>query len=150
MKTQRGQSTVELVLLMPLLLVMFFLIFEIGRLFGSWLLVTNAANEGARYGAVQCVPGFVPNCTDPSRSIRDHVHETASFIAVDPTQCPAAPLPASCVSVNWTPDGGSVVVTVAYQVLTLMPITGYVPFIGTINYPGYVQLITSSTMNAEQ
>ena len=43
MKHQRGQSTVELVLIMPLLMVLLFLIFEMGRLFGSWLLISNAA-----------------------------------------------------------------------------------------------------------
>lgn len=155
MKTQRGQSTVELVLLMPLLLVMFFLIFEIGRVFGSWLLITNAANEGARFGAVQCVPSQTCTGTDPTASIVQQVHNTASFLDVQTaTYCSASgdPVPngtTSCALVNWSTDN-SVSVVVAYRVETLMPITGYVPFIGNLNYPGYFELIAVSKMHTEQ
>jgi hypothetical protein len=161
MRDQGGQSAVELTLILPLLLVLVFLVFEVGRLFGSWLLVTNAAREGARYGAVQCVPANAlgipatcPSGTDPTASIKQRAQQTASFLVVQTaTPCDASGNPVapatSCVSVQWSADN-SVIVTVAYQVKTLMPITGNVPFLGTINYPGYVPLAATSTMHAEQ
>lgn len=170
MRTQRGQSTVELVLLMPLLAVLLFLIFEVGRLFGSWLLITNAAREGARYAAVQCVPtntaGLPPTCsagTDPTSSIAQQVQTTASFLAVQTsTACTVSgntiTVPSgqtSCVAVTYSTDSsgngdGIVTVRVAYQVQTLMPITGNVPFLGAVNYPGSQQVTATSTMRLEQ
>lgn len=170
MKAQRGQSTVELVLLMPLLAVLLFLIFEVGRLFGSWLLITNAAREGARYAAVQCVPtntaGLITTCsagTDPTSSIAQRVQTTASFLAVQTsTACTVSgntiTVPSgqtSCVAVTYSTDSsgngdGIVTVRVAYNVQTLMPITGNVPFLGAINYPGSQQVTATSTMRLEQ
>src|SRR5690349_3204736 len=170
MKAQRGQSTVELVLLMPLLAVLLFLIFEVGRLFGSWLLITNAAREGARYAAVQCVPtntaGLPTTCsagTDPTSSIAQRVQTTASFLAVQTsTACTVSgntiTVPSgqtSCVAVTYSTDSsgngdGIVTVRVAYNVQTLMPITGNVPFLGAINYPGSQQVTATSTMRLEQ
>lgn len=177
MRTQRGQSTVELVLLMPLLAVLLFLIFEVGRLFGSWLLITNAAREGARYAAVQCVPTNTANLpttcangTDPTSSIAQQVQTTASFLVVQTSSaCTVSgntiTVPSgqtSCVAVTYSTDSsggngdsngngeGIVTVRVAYQVQTLMPITGTVPFLGTINYPGSQQVSATSTMRLEQ
>ena len=170
MRTQRGQSTVELVLLMPLMLVLLFLLFEVGRLFGSWLLITNAAREGARYAAVQCVPsGVAPGQTcaatvDPTSSIAQRVQQTAQFLALQTTTaCTVAAngtitIPAnntSCINVAYSiaTDGtgdGIVTVSVAYNVQTLMPITGNIPFLGAINYPGSQQVNGTSSMRLEQ
>jgi Flp pilus assembly protein TadG len=169
MRHQRGQSTVELVLILPLMLVLLFLIFEAGRLFGSWLLIANAAREGARYAAVQCVPtnsaGLITTCssgTSPASSIEQRVQQTAQFLVVQAgTACSVSgstvTLPSgstSCVAVNYTVDSGTgdgfVTVSVVYQVQTLMPITGYIPFLGTISYPGSQQLTATSSMRLEQ
>jgi Flp pilus assembly protein TadG len=170
MKSERGQSTVEFVFLLPVLLVLFFLIFEVGRLFGSWLLLTNAAREGARYAAVQCVPansaGLTVTCptgTDPTSSIETQVQQTAQFLVVQTTTaCTVSgntiTVPSgytSCVAVTYSTDSsgngdGIVTVRTAYQVQTLMPITSTVPFLGQINYPGYQQVTATSTMRLEQ
>lgn len=50
---QRGQSLVEFALILPLFLLMFFAMVDFGRGFYTWLLVTNAAREGARVAATQ-------------------------------------------------------------------------------------------------
>lgn len=168
MNQQRGQSTVELVLLMPLLLVLLFLIFEVGRLFGSWLLITNAAREGARYAAVQCVPtnsanlAVTCNGTDPTSAIATRVAQTASFLVVQSTTaCTVSgntvtiPSGNSCVAVTYSKDSagnndGIVTIRVAYNVQTLMPISGTIPFLGTVNYPGSQQVTATSTMRLEQ
>lgn len=47
-KDQRGQSMVELALVLPILLVLLMGAVEFGRIFHSYLIITNASREGAR------------------------------------------------------------------------------------------------------
>lgn len=48
LKDQRGQALVELALVLPVLLVLFMGTVEFGRIFHSYLVITNASREGAR------------------------------------------------------------------------------------------------------
>ncbi len=154
---QRGAVTVEFVLLTPLLLVTLFLIFEFGRVFGSWLIVTNAAREGARVGITQ---NFSCNtCTTENSTISGRVAATAQFLTIQTTtacsgtgnnQMPAGQT--SCVGVSRATNAngeGMLTVTTLYSVQTLMPINGRVPFLGQINYPGALQVAGLTTMRAE-
>lgn len=143
MHDQRGQAAVELVLLTPLLLVLIFLIFEFGRVFGSWLIVTNAAREGARFAVVQSFD----TTADPA--IQARVQTTAQFLSVDAVPCSGAYN--SCIEVVRTTDGMERLVTVrtSYRVYTLTPITGNIPYLGAINYPGYLEVSARSTMRWE-
>lgn len=140
---QHGQAAVELVLLTPLLLVLIFLIFEFGRVFGSWLIVTNAAREGARFAVVQDFDAT----SDPAIQLR--VQQTANFLAVDPVPCGGAY--DSCIEIGRFTDGLErlVTVTARYKVYTLTPITGNIPYLGAINYPGYLEVSGRSTMRWE-
>lgn len=52
-KTEAGQALVEFTMIMPLLLLLLFAIVDFGRGFYTWLVITNAAREGARVAAVQ-------------------------------------------------------------------------------------------------
>ncbi len=45
---QSGQSLVEFALVLPLLVILLMGIFEFGRIFSSYVVITNAAREGAR------------------------------------------------------------------------------------------------------
>ncbi len=143
MKQQQGQATVELVLLAPLLLVLLFLIFELGRVFGSWLIITNAAREGAR---LSIVLNFDPSA-DPA--IDQRVQQTTQFLVVNAVPC-TNPYD-SCVGITRTTSGFERLVTVMvrYKVYTLMPIIGNIPFLGPINYPGYLEVVGLSTMRSE-
>ena len=49
---EKGQSMVEFALVMPLFLIVMFIIVDFGVGFSRWLVVTNAAREGARMGTV--------------------------------------------------------------------------------------------------
>lgn len=49
---QHGQALVEMALVLPLLLLLLFGIFEFGRIMGSYMLISNLSREGARYGVV--------------------------------------------------------------------------------------------------
>ena len=52
-ETEAGQTLVEFTLIMPIFLCLLFALVDFGRGFYGWLLVTNAAREGARAAAVQ-------------------------------------------------------------------------------------------------
>ena len=45
---QRGQTTVEFVVVLPMLLLLFFLMLEFGWLLKNWIVVTNTAREADR------------------------------------------------------------------------------------------------------
>lgn len=51
-RDKRGQSLVELALVLPLVILILFGIIEFGRIFHSYLLITHASREGARVGIV--------------------------------------------------------------------------------------------------
>jgi Flp pilus assembly protein TadG len=51
-KNEKGQSIVELALILPIVILILFGILEFGRVFHSYLVITHAAREGARLGAV--------------------------------------------------------------------------------------------------
>lgn len=141
---QRGQATVELVLMMPLLLALLFVLFEFGRVFGSWIIITNSSREGARYAVV------LTQAPTSDPAIQGRVQATAQFLDVDAVPCTGSYN--SCIQIDRTATPCvecAVTVTVRYRVFTLMPITGDIPFIGPINYPGFLEVIGVSTMRAE-
>ncbi|MCG1011539.1 pilus assembly protein [Tepidanaerobacter sp. GT38] len=51
-KTERGQTLVELALVLPIIILILFGTLEFGRIFHSYIVITNAAREGARLGAL--------------------------------------------------------------------------------------------------
>lgn len=48
---RRGQSLVELALLMPIILIIMASVFDIGRVLNASIVLTNTARVGARFGA---------------------------------------------------------------------------------------------------
>lgn len=60
-ETDQGQTLVETALVLPILLILLFALVDFGRGFYTWLLVTNAAREGARVAAVQSPQSAVEN-----------------------------------------------------------------------------------------
>ena len=59
-RSTQGTTVVEFALISILLFTLLFGILEGGRVFHSWLVITNEAREGARWGAVRCVDADVP------------------------------------------------------------------------------------------
>ncbi len=158
---QRGQSTVEVVLLAPLLMVLVFLIFEFGRVFGSWLIVTNAAREGARFGVTESfstADQCGTSCTSFDTAIQTRVAQTAQFLTVQQVACTSTNQPpsgkTSCVAISRATDATTgddkLTVLVVYQLPTLTPITGWIPYLGRINYPGSFSVSGLSTMRSAQ
>jgi len=169
MKNERGQLVLEVVLLTPLLLVLVFLTFEFGRVFGSWVILTNAVREGARTGMAQtwCAPATTCASNTPivarvAATTQNLSVQTATPCAVsgNTVSAPAtgAALPAgqtSCVAVvRWidAATGDHVVqVWAVFQLRTLMPITGAIPFLGGgVGYPAVLNITGRSSMRSFQ
>ncbi len=69
MKNQSGSAAVEFALVLPLLLLILFGTIEFGILMYDQSVITNAAREGARWGAVQSIALTHPiSCSDPGVS----------------------------------------------------------------------------------
>jgi len=51
-RSQKGQSLVELAILLPVLILVLMGIMDLGRVFYAQIVITNAAREGARYGSM--------------------------------------------------------------------------------------------------
>lgn len=52
LKNRRGQSMVEMAIILPVLLLVLMGIFEFGRIFNSYLILTNVSREAARSAAL--------------------------------------------------------------------------------------------------
>lgn len=109
-QTAHGQSLVEFALVLPLLLILLFGIIDFGLGLSRWIVITNAAREGARLGAVGRPPSDVEAKTIAASSgLLD-----SSAVTVDYEDVGANGYPA---------DGGdSVVVKVTYDYQLISPL----------------------------
>jgi len=78
-RTETGQALVEFTMILPIFLMLFFGLVDFGRAFYTWLIVTNAAREGARVAAVQA----------PQSAVDARIYE--SFCESYPSQCSLDP-----------------------------------------------------------
>ncbi len=76
-RSSRGQSLVEFALTLPLLMLILIGTLDLGRITASYVILANAAREGARYGAAH--PGDATGIAQRARA-------EASGTIVDPTQ----------------------------------------------------------------
>lgn len=67
---ERAQALAEFAMILPVFFLLLFSLVDFGRAFYTWLVLTNAAREGARVGAVQ----------GDAASITTRVNETASTL----------------------------------------------------------------------
>jgi Flp pilus assembly protein TadG len=76
-RSSRGQSLVEFALTLPLLLLVLIGILDLGRITATYVILENAAREGARYGAVH---------PSSSSGIVARAQAEASGTIINPTQ----------------------------------------------------------------
>lgn len=103
-KDVRGQAMVEMAIVLPLLLLLMMIIFDFGRVFNSYLVISNASREGARMAIVNY----------NVQKIKDLAVDTASTLSgsVEPT-----------VESSTTESGRKkVTVSVSYQVNLVAPL----------------------------
>lgn len=104
-KDEKAQAMVEMALVLPLLVLLSLGVFDLGRVFGSYLIVNNLAREGARYGAV--------GHTDSE--IEAAVISRAAFL--DTNRLTVTPDPTGT-----RPRGSTLQVTVSYTVPLVVPL----------------------------
>lgn len=83
MKNQKGQSIVELALVLPILLLLLFGIIEFGRVFNAYLIVTNASRDGVRQGVVGASDADIQYAVKNSVYILD---QTKLTITIQPSE----------------------------------------------------------------
>ncbi len=128
--SERGQSMVEMALMMTILLVTLSAVLDLGRGFFSFIAIQNAAAEGALYAAInpRCRSADVTGCADPNNVLFRARHEspeglvdkqrmTVNVTCDDGTTCGSGALI----------EGRPITVTVIYQFQMLGPLSGAVP-----------------------
>lgn len=108
---ERGQTLVEFSLVLPVFLLLLFAIADFGRGYYTWLIVTNAAREGARTAAVRA----------DSSTIDTKIY--ASFCSSYPSHCglDTSKMTITKTNVQGT-RGTETSVTVAYNFQYVTPI----------------------------
>ncbi|HXH22412.1 MAG TPA: TadE/TadG family type IV pilus assembly protein [Dehalococcoidia bacterium] len=133
---ERGQNLVEFALVAPLFLVLIFAIVDFGMGLRAWISITNAAREGARYGAVG----------HTEAEIKQRVVDTSSIGLT----CGAG-TGTACVTVtgaNGLP-GNSVTVRVSHQYSLITPLSALMSMVSGGSISTRVDLTADSDMRLE-
>ena len=118
-QTEAGQSLVEFTMILPIFLVLMFGLVDFGRGFYTWLLVTNAAREGAGVAAVQA---------DKS-TIDARIYD--SFCSTYPSDCSLDPAKLAITKDNVQGSRGSAVsIDLAYDFEFVTPLGSILQLIG--------------------
>jgi Flp pilus assembly protein TadG len=99
---ERGQATVELALILPFLLLILFGIMEFGRIFSAYLIITNAAREGARQAAIGAAnTTIVTTVRNAAYSLGDL---TSLTVSINPDESSRVTGTEATVTVNYSVD----------------------------------------------
>ena len=139
-KRERGQAMVETAIAIPILLVLMVGIFEVGRAYETWQVLTNAAREGARMAVT-------PSSTVPTTTalIRQYMadgqlrNSATANVVVNKT---------ATINVNGTAVSASLVtVDYPFQFIMLQPVVRLVAPGATVGGP--ITMRATSVMRNE-
>jgi Flp pilus assembly protein TadG len=142
-KSQRGTALIEAALTIPLLLLLSVVIFEFGRAFETWQIMTNAAREGARVAVL-------PGATDTM--VRSRVQDYLR-VGLSDTEAANATIGLNDQTISLSADGSmtaagsQVVVSLPFQFMVLNPVAQLVVNGSTLGQP--ITLTTSAVMRNE-
>jgi len=133
---QDGQALIEAALTIPLLLLIAVGIFEFGRAYQTWEILTNAAREGARMAILPS-----PDPTAVAQRVRDYMqagqlpkYGTCEVLVNNTTiTVNGNPVPASQVQINYP-----------FDFIVLKPIALLIP--GSHNTPGDSLMMQASVV----
>ena len=113
---EQGTALLETAMTLPLLLIVSVGIFEFGRAFQTWQVLTNAAREGARVAVL-------PNAAAGAAEARVRAYLTSGQLA-NTASATVVVNPASTVSIGGATTASSSLVTVNYpfQFMVLQPV----------------------------
>jgi Flp pilus assembly protein TadG len=143
-RRQDGQALIEAALVIPLLLLIAVGIFEFGRAYQTWQILTNAAREGARMAVVPYNPGTAGIVNRVQQYMLDGQLPAAAVAAASVTITPTTIAVAGAggpVNVS----ASQVTITYPYDFVVLRPIARLMS--GNINGPMNIQ--TSAVMRNE-
>jgi Flp pilus assembly protein TadG len=138
---ERGQSLLEFAAVVPIFLLVVMGVIDFGVGLKSWIQVTNAAREAARFGAVYCSQGDIDG-TPVSDLVVDRAVESATGLELDTAN----------ISVSANCDAGhateSLSVSIEYDYEMISPIGGMMSFLGG-GIPSTITLTSSADMRIE-
>jgi Flp pilus assembly protein TadG len=120
-RSDKGQAVVEMALILPILLMLLFGIVEFGRIFNTYMIVTDLSREGARLGAVGDNDATIHTSVD-SFATGSGLNSANITVTITPT------------AAGTRARGTSVQVQVSYPVDIIAPVIGTVigdPYIVT-------------------
>jgi Flp pilus assembly protein TadG len=152
--SERSQSLVEFSLVLPILLLLTLGIVDFAMGFKSYVELTNATREGARYAVVGNPPGTYPtDCTGADGgNVVSRVCKAADLPVADITNVSVACCtpdssdtcyPASCVS------GNSVKVSAHYHYKMITPLASIMKLVSGGSFDDGFDLASSSDMRLE-
>ena len=138
--SERGQAMLEVALTLPLLLLVAVGIFEFGRAYQTWQILTNAAREGAR---VAVLPGVNDD------AVEDRVEEyLAAGLIPDPDDADVTIDRDTTVDIGTgTASASRVDVAYPFTFIVLQPVARLVVSGSTVGAP--LMMTTSATMRNE-
>ena len=138
---ERGQSLLEFAAVVPIFLLVVMGVIDFGVGLKSWIQVTNAAREAARYGAIHCSAGDIDG-TPVSDLVVNRAIDSATGLELDSSQ----------IDVSSNCDAGhateSLTVTVHYDYKLISPLGGMMSFLGG-GIPSTIDLSSSADMRIE-
>ena len=144
-RAARGQSLVEFALVIPILLILVFGIIDFGMGLRSYISLTNATREGARFGAIGNPAGSYPaNCDGVSNTT------VVGRVCVSLGDLSSTDLQNVTVSYPTGQNpGDSVVVAAHYHYNYITPLGDIVNFFSAGSLPAYLNLDASTDMRLE-
>jgi Flp pilus assembly protein TadG len=144
-RRQRGQSLVEFAFALPIFLLLVLGIVDFGMGLKTWISITNAARESARYGAVYCASGNGDLDGDNDMDEDDVILRainTATGLGLEDSN----------VTVSDNCEGGSstesLVVEIEYEYDLITPLAGMLSILGG-GIPDSITLNTTADMRIE-
>jgi len=153
--SERSQSLVEFSLVVPVLMLLALGIVDFGMAFKSYVELTNATREGARYAVVGKPAGAYPaDCThSDGGNVVSRVCKSADLpIAV--IDGPIDDISGYFTSVtveypNGDASGNPVVVSAHYHYKLITPLSGVFKLVSGGDFPGYFDLSSKADMRLE-
>ena len=132
-RRERGQSLVELALVIPVFFVLVFGIVDFGLGLKAWITITNSAREAARYAAVTCATTSADEDDVIARA--ETTAAGLSGVVVTVTNCPGS-------------STESVIVEVEYDYVLVTPLGGMLSILGGV-LPSSITLHSTADMRLE-
>lgn len=140
-RNERGQGLLEFAAVVPIFLLIVMGVIDFGVGLKTWIQITNAAREGARYGAVHCSAGEIDG-TPVIDLVEDRAIDSATGLGLDSSNVDVS---SNCVAGNSTE---SVNVTIEYDYNLISPLGGMMSFLGG-GIPSSIKLTSSADMRME-